>query len=394
MMSVLPITRTDAAAFSASGGRPSAPARLSLAFPLVALALVTLGLLLLYSIGRGHPLGPHHFLSRQALWVGLGGVVFVLASRLDLSSLRRYSVLAFVCALVLLSLVLVPVLGREVNGARRWIPLGPMTLQVVDVAKFGLILFLADLLDRARQRNGRHALPCASVAGVALMVFAGLLLLQPDYGSAALCGGVGFAMAFLAGLRITWLLPPVISCAAGFGVLVYRSPERWGRITAFLDVEAHRDGQAYQLWQGLLGFSEGGFWGVGLGQGRQQLAYLPEAHTDFVFAILGEEFGLLATLGVLGLFALLGVAGVQLLARAPNRFEALVVAGCLLLILLQAVINMGVATGSLPTKGLPLPFVSYGGSNLLASAACAGLLAGAARRWGQPAAIHAREVEA
>ena len=188
-------------------------------------------------------------------------------------------------------------------------------------------------------------------------------------------------MLFLAGARLIYLAPIALSGLATLAVAVAFSPERRGRFFAFLDVEAHKLGEGYQLHQGLVALGNGGVTGVGLGQGRQQFAYLPEAQTDFIFAILGEELGLPMTLAVIVAFLVFAVVAWSQIRRAPNLFEFLLAAGALFFVVGQALINLGVATGMLPTKGMSLPFVSYGGSNLLALFILLGVLVGCFRRW-------------
>jgi cell division protein FtsW len=223
-------------------------------------------------------------------------------------------------------------------------------------------------------------------------VFSALIIKEPDFGTAALCGIVGFTLMFLAGTRMVYLGPCVLSGAAGFSLLVYFDPVRIQRVISFLDVQANKSGSAYQLYQGIVGFGSGGWFGVGLGQGRQQLAYLPEAHTDFVLAVMGEELGLVATAGVALIFLIIFVVSLRALRRAPNLFEFTLACGALLMLTGQALINMGVVTGLLPTKGMSLPFISYGGTNLMLMFALVGLLMNCFRRWERPVMPQASEL--
>jgi cell division protein FtsW len=215
--------------------------------------------------------------------------------------------------------------------------------------------------------------------------FAGLIILEPDFGTAALALSVGLILLFLAGAKWRYTLPTIGLSALAFAVLVANNPNRLRRFTAFMDVEGNRQGGTYQLYQSLEAFAAGGIDGAGLGQGRQQINYLPEAHTDFIFAVLGEELGLWCTLGVVTIFAIMFIAGLAHLRRAPNLFHFLLAAGCLLLMCLQSIINLGVVTGILPTKGMSLPFISAGLSNLLLMGLLLGVLINTQRTWGRAA---------
>ncbi|MGJ3242578.1 MAG: FtsW/RodA/SpoVE family cell cycle protein [Opitutales bacterium] len=361
--------------------------------------LVVFGLVALYSVAQGLELqqarqgeaggAALRLLIKQVVWLVFGLGVATTLALVPLPALRKLAWPAYFAALV--GLVLVLFIGREVNGAQRWIAFGPMTFQVAEGAKFALILVMAHYLASCQRQ--RHAFlkgylyPLIITGSVA-----GLIIIQPDFGTAFLCGLVGFSLLFLAGARWLYLIPTALAALAGFSVMVYLDPVRLRRVTAFLDVEANKTDGAYQLWQGILAFASGGVSGVGLGNGRQQLAYLPEAHTDFIFSIIGEEMGLLATGSILALFLGLFLIGVWQLRRAPDYFQLLLVMGALLLITYQALINIGVVTGCLPTKGMSLPFISYGGSNLLLMCALTGILVNAFSRWEKPHSRRPREL--
>jgi cell division protein FtsW len=201
-----------------------------------------------------------------------------------------------------------------------------------------------------------------------------LVLAEPDFGSTALLGSVAFAMMFVAGVRLRFLAPTVLTGVAGFAALVMHNPVRMQRLLAFMDLEKYKAGPGYQVWQAMLAFGSGGVDGLGLGNSRQKMFYLPEAHTDFIFPIVGEELGLIGTLAVLGCFALLVACAVVISLRAPDLFGQYLGLGISFLIALQTLINVGVVTAWLPTKGLPLPFISFGGSNLLLNLVCIGVL--------------------
>jgi cell division protein FtsW len=218
-----------------------------------------------------------------------------------------------------------------------------------------------------------------------ISLFAGLILLEPDFGTAALTFAIGVTLLFLAGGRLRYLLSAFLGAAGVLTLAVLHNPNRLARFTAFLDVEGNRSSGTYQLWQAILAFAAGGVDGVGLGQGRQQNSFLPEVHTDFIFAVIGEELGLVFTIGVVVLFTVIFAVGLLHLRKAPNLFQFLLVAGSLLLISLQALINLGVVTGCLPTKGMSLPFISAGGSNLLLMGILVGVFLNTQRAWTRPA---------
>lgn len=347
---------------------------------LAVLALCGIGLVVLSSAGQSASSDIHFILRRQVIWFVPAVVAGVLAAMVDLEYLRKYVWIGAGVAVALLLLVLVPGIGVSVNGARRWLELGLGRLQVSDPAKIALIFVLAHYYAN-RQRLVTDFWQGFIIPCVIIGICSGLIILQPDFGTAALCGAVGFALMFLAGVRLLYLLPVCGLGLAAFSLLVYLDPVRMRRITSFWDVEGNKSDSAYQLWQGMLAFGAGGVNGVGLGNGRQQLSFLPEAHTDFIFPIIGEELGLLATGGIVLIFALIFGLGIYGLRRAPNLFQFLLAMGALLFLSLQALINMLVVTGLAPTKGMSLPFISYGGSNLVTMFVLIGILFNCLRTW-------------
>ena len=216
--------------------------------------------------------------------------------------------------------------------------------------------------------------------------------LQPDFGTCFLCGAVAATMMFQAGTSLRWLLPAVSLAILVFSILVYFDPHRIRRVTSFLDVEANANDSSFQLWQGMLAFGVGGVNGVGLGMARQQVHFLPEAHTDFILPVIGEELGLVYTLGIVLCFLVMYVGVSLRLLHAPRLYEYLLAMGALLFVSLQAIINIGVVTGSMPTKGMSLPFISYGGSNLMVTFIFVGLIINAFRRWDNPKSLKPREL--
>ena len=350
----------------------------------IVVALTFLGLVVLFSASQAMHDGDSTILLRkQLIWLFLATLTGGLALLVDLEALRKYVYWLGLASILLLLLVLIPGIGVEVNGARRWMDFGFMRLQVSEVGKLGLLFALAHYL-ASHRRDLDHPikgflLPCGLLA-----IFCLLIILEPDYGTAFLCGAVGGCMLFLAGLRLKFLIPTAVSALTLFSIAVYHDPIRLKRITSFLDVEGNRTDSAYQLWQGILAFGAGGLEGVGLGEGRQQMSFLPEAHTDFIFAIVGEELGFIFTAGVVVLFMTLFFIGFLQLKRAPNLYQYLLVMGALLFITLQALINIGVVTGCLPTKGMSLPFISYGGSNLVFMFTLTGIILNGFRSWELP----------
>lgn len=358
---------------------------------LIVFGLTFLGLVTLFSVSQSMQEDPTTLLRKQLIWLVIATLAGGVALFINLEVLRQYAYLLGAGAVVLLVLVLIPGIGVEVNGARRWMDFGFMRLQVSEIGKLGLIFAMAHYLavhrrDMDRPVNG-FAVPCGILA-----IFCGLIILEPDFGTAFLCGAVGGCLLFLAGVRLKYLIPTALAALTLFCVAVYHDPIRLQRITSFLDVEGNRGDSAYQLWQGILAFGAGGLHGVGLGEGRQQLSFLPEAHTDFIFAIVGEELGFPFTAGVVLLFLTLFFIGVLQLKRAPNLYQYLLVMGALLLITFQALINIGVVTGCLPTKGMSLPFISYGGSNLVLMFTLIGILLNGFRTWDLPSLRRQREL--
>ncbi len=340
------------------------------------LCLTVYGLLILYSASQ--PFGPHMLLfKKQCIWlvfasIGLGAISF-----LRLEKLSHFAVYIGAISLILLVLVLIPGIGLSVNGSRRWISLGGLRVQPSEFVKIGFVIFFAHYLSQLHDIS--HWFKGFVRPLIIIFVFAFLMLLEPDFGTAFLFGWIGFLCLFLRGARLKFIIPTCVCALLLFSIAVYLNPVRLRRITAFLDAEANRLSGAYQLWQSLIGFSAGGFSGLGLGQGRQQYFFLPEAHTDFIFSVLAEELGLIHVLIVLLLFAIIAFYGLKIVKSTANPFLFFTGVGALNFLIFQSFFNMGVVTGLLPTKGLALPFLSYGGSNLLTSYCCIGILVNLSR---------------
>ena len=343
----------------------------------IMLMLLTIGVVMLFSTSALYAKDrygdQHYLLKRQLAWMLVGGVGCVTAASVPYPKLRGVCTGVLIAAAVMLALVLIPHVGLKVGGARRWLGLGWMRFQPSELGKLALIVWLAHWLAKEKRRLNKFGRGFAVPMGVVGCVLA-LVLLEPDFGSTALLASVSFALMFIAGVRLRFLVPTIFTGAGGFVALMIHNPERSRRLMAFLDLEKYKQGAGYQVWQAILAFGSGGFNGLGLGNSRQKMFYLPEAHTDFIFPIVGEELGLVGTLGILLAFALLVACAVIIALRASDLFGQYLGMGIALLIAMQALINVGVVTAWLPTKGLPLPFISFGGSNLVLNMVAVGLL--------------------
>ena len=356
----------------------------------VALGLTMLGLVMLFSAGVVKD--AHSLLTKQIIWIGLSVMIALYISFMDLEWLKQRSWWIFGFCILGLVLTLVPGVGVKVNGAQRWIGLGPLRVQPSEFAKIGLVFALAAFFS-SNQREIKTFFKGFFLPSVIIGGICGLIILQPDFGTCFLCGAVAATMMFQSGTSLRWLLPVAGLAILAFCVLVYFDPVRIRRVTSFLDVEANANDSAYQLWQGMLAFGVGGLEGVGLGMGRQQMHFLPEAHTDFIFPVIGEELGLICTMSILLCFLFLFVLVSWKLRHAPKLYEYLLAMGSLLFVCLQAIINMGVVTGSMPTKGMSLPFISYGGSNLMVTFVFLGIIINVFRKWDNPKVHQPREIK-
>lgn len=317
-----------------------------------------------------------YFVARQSLYIGAGLVVALLVANLPMAWWLRSGWLLLFVAFALLVLVLTP-LGLSVNGSTRWIPLGFFNVQVSEPAKLFLIAYLAGYLVRRQDEvnhNWAGFLKPVGVLGLAAL----LLVIEPDFGATVVLMAAALGMIFLSGVRLSRFVPLIAVCI-GLGVaLIVFQPYRLKRVVAYLDPWKDQFDTGYQLTQSLIAFGRGEWLGVGLGNSVQKLFFLPEAHTDFIFSILAEEFGLVGALSMVMLFGLLIYVGFRIAfnaGQAGHLFSSYFAYGVTLMLGLQAFINMGVSTGLLPTKGLTLPLVSYGGSSMLTCCACIGILA-------------------
>jgi len=325
----------------------------------------------------------------QLIWCVAGFGFCVTAASLDYQLFKKYAWPIFILAFVLLALVLVPHVGRKINGARRWFDLHGVRFQPSELGKIALIILLAWYGDRFQRRMNTFkwgiAIPVVIIAAIL-----GLVFVEPDRGTTILLAAVSGAILLLAGVQWKFIVPPVILAIVGLVVSILHDPMRMKRIFSWLDLEQNKDGVGYQAYQAMIALGSGGWSGLGLGNGRQKLGFVPEHHTDFIFSIIGEELGLVATLAVILAFVVIALCGLYIALHAKDTFGTLLATGITLLISLQAAINIGVVTSALPNKGLPLPFISYGGSNLLAMLTCVGILFSVARQ-AVPAKISASD---
>ncbi|MDQ7096163.1 putative lipid II flippase FtsW [Desulfosporosinus sp. PR] len=332
------------------------------------LALLGIGFIMVYSSSavRGYIQfdDPYHFLKAETIWVFLGLLAMFVSYRVDLQMLRRFAKPALYTAIVLLVAVKVPGLGRRVNGADRWIGLGPLSIQPSEVIKLSMVLVMAHILALNPHKIRSFRKGVIPVLGL-LGVVAGLIMLQPDLGTTLVIAGTTFFMLIAAGARTAHILG---LGGSGLGLVVAAiaaAPYRMRRIFAFLDPWADPLGNGYQTIQALLALGPGGLFGLGLGQSRQKFLYLPENHTDFIFAMIGEELGFVGATLVVMLFFLFAWRGFRVAMRTQDPFSGLLAVGLTAMISIQAMINMGVVSGVLPVTGITLPFISYGGTSLV-----------------------------
>lgn len=330
------------------------------------IALAALGLVMLSSTGafaRDSHGDPHFFVKRQMIWMALGVTACVVAACTDYAFWRKTWWIWFALAAVLLALCFVPGIGLKINGARRWIGLGPLRFQPSDLAKLAAVIFLAHWYARHEKEAGQlwtgFLAPSCVVGGLLA-----LIALEIDMGTTALIGGTMLVVMFVAGAGLRYIAPITIAGILATLWVGTQLKGRSGRLTAFLDLEKYKEGAGLQQWHALIAFGSGGVSGLGLGNGREKHGFLPFAHTDFIMPMIGEELGLRFTLLVVFCYVVIVLAGAFIALRARDRFGMLLGFGLVVMIALQAALNIGVTTAMLPNKGLPLPLISYGGSNL------------------------------
>lgn len=361
---------------STSSRPPEPQGHVDISLAATVVALIAFGVVMVYSASAVYAnrmfADGYHYLIRQAVFMSVALVVLYGMSRVSLSRMRQATYPVLVLSVLMMVAVALG-LGRSAGGATRWLSLGPVNIQPAELAKLAMILWLAHSLAKKSGRVRSFSigfLPHVLVAGL-LMV---LCLAQPDFGSAVMIGLLTFVVLFAAGAKAGYLLGGAMLALPVLYFAIASSPYRMRRIQAFLEPFEHRQGAGYQITESLMSFGSGGLSGVGLGDSRQKLLFLPEAHTDFISAIIGEELGFIGVLVLCLAFAWVVLRGLRAAWYVEDDYAAYLVTGMTMFIGLQAFTNLAVALGLIPTKGLALPFVSYGGSSLVVNAAAAGLM--------------------
>jgi cell division protein FtsW len=339
-------------------------------------ALLALGMVMLYSSSMAQD--GARYLTKQLVWGVLGLAACITAAALDYRHLKRLWWVLFIVAIAMLVLVLNKHVGVVRGGARRWFSVGGQNFQPSEFAKIALIIALAwygEHFQRQMPQWKRGILiPCLLIG-----LTVGLIFKEPDVGTALVMATVGGMLLLISGIRVRYFLPPALAAAIGIGVFIYHNPMRSERVYSWMHLEETRRDKGLQAYEAMVALGSGGLTGKGLGDGRQKLGFVPEHHTDFILSIIGEELGLIATLLVTAAFVVILFCGIYIAMNATDTFGLLLGSGITFLISLQAFINIGVVTSALPNKGLPLPFISYGGSNLLMMLTGVGLLLSIAR---------------
>jgi cell division protein FtsW len=341
------------------------------------LFLVGIGIVMVYSASSAVALkkfgSDAHFLKRQALFAGLGIVLLVVCSHIPFRFYRSLTYPILLLSLVGLLAVHVTGWGLSAGGSLRWLRLGPLSFQPVEAARLGLIIYLAYSLHKKQ-----HTLDTFNIGFmphlIILLLFCVPLALQPDFGSIVIFGVLTWLMMFVGGVPLRHLLSVLLVIVPAGGFLMLTATYRVKRLISFLDPWQYPANEGYQVIHSMMAFGTGGWWGAGLGRGYQKLFYLPEPHTDFVFSVIGEEMGFWGVLLILGLYAVIIYRGSRIACACSDRFGMLMAIGITFSLALQVSINMGVCLGLLPTKGLTLPFLSYGGTSLLINMAAIGIL--------------------
>ena len=351
--------------------------RLDLLLLITALVLVSLGIIMVYSasfvIAGERFRDAYHFLKKQAMAAGLGMALMILAAKLDYHRWQALAIPLLILSGALLGILIFPGLRHEVGGSARWLKFSFLSFQPAELAKLALVIYLARSLTKKEGRMQSlkvGVLPHFIVLG-GLFV---LVLKQPDFGTGIVFAALVFILLFAAGARVLYLGAAVLAAVPVLFYLASRAHYRIERLLAFLDPWKDPSNTGFQIIQSFLAFGGGKLFGVGLGVGRQKRFFLPEVHTDFIFSVIGEELGLLGVTMVIGLFVFLILRGFRACFRAPDLFGSYLALGLTLLIAVQALLNMGVVMGLLPTKGATLPFVSYGGTSLMINLMAVGIL--------------------
>ncbi|MDR1437506.1 MAG: FtsW/RodA/SpoVE family cell cycle protein [Puniceicoccales bacterium] len=341
-----------------------------LTVPLCIIFINILGMIILSSASLSFL--KYNYLLRQAIWLLISIIGFFSTLYVPLEALGKNASMFYKFAIMLLILVLIPHIGLSINGSRRWLRLGFSNFQVSEYAKIAFVLYFPQLLSK-NEKN--HSFTCGFLIPLFHVgIFTFLLLMEPDYGTTALFFLVAMALLFLNGCSAKVLFACGGLASLIFVCIIMLNPVRMARILSFMDLESTKLTGSYQLWQGLIGFNSGGLHGLGLGNGRQQLFYLPEAHTDFIFSVFAEELGYLFSIAIICAYALFFIAAWVETYHIHSPYRFLVANGIMLFLTVQTIVNFCVVMGLLPTKGIALPFMSYGGSHLLFSYIAIGLL--------------------
>jgi len=348
----------------------------------VSVILISVGIVMIYSSSSIYAWERYrdsfYFLKRHLVFLAVGVLLAFLTMFFDYRLFRKHARLMLWIALVALVLVLIPGIGREVSGARRWFRFKFISFQPSEFANLALIIYMADFIARKGDKIKslfKGFIPPICVLGATAL----LILIQPDLGTVVALGSVILIMLFVAGTRGSYILSLILCSLPAAYFLVFSVPYRRARIMAFLNPWLDPKGTGFQIIQSQIAIGSGGIFGRGLGHSQQKLFYLPAAHTDFIFSIIGEELGLIGTLGVIILFMIFIQQGLKIIKNAQDKFGYFLALGLVLMISLKAIINIGVSCGLFPTKGLPLPFISYGGSSLLFDMVSLGILINIAR---------------
>jgi len=341
------------------------------------LALVGIGIVMVYStsaIIAGDRFGdPYYFLKRQALYAAVGFVLMIVMMFLPYEILKRFAYPILVSSVLLLIAVLIPGIGHRTGGAMRWLKIQSFSFQPSEFAKLGLVIFLAYLLAKKEEKIRSFSfgfLPPVLLSGLVIA----LVMKEPDFGAAFFLTVMVFLLLFVGGARVIYIASAFLTAIPVAYALLMNVGYRYKRLMSFIRPWEDPSGTSFQIIQSFLSFGSGGLFGLGLGEGRQKLFFLPAPHTDFIFSVIGEELGLVGATVVVLLFFILTLRGIQIGLSLEDRFGVYLALGITLMISLQAVINMGVVLGLLPTKGLTLPFISYGGTSLIANLAGVGIL--------------------
>lgn len=342
-------------------------------------ALLLLGLTMVFSSSSAtaadssaYHMDAYYFVKRQAMWSVLALLAMGFTARIDLDEFRRYSLTILGASVLSLVMVLIPHIGIVVNGARRWISLGPMSFQPSEFAKFALVFYMADVMARRGDslQQGKRVFPMMVIATVICF----LINQEPDLGTALVVGAAFIMLLWVGRAKLLHVAMYVATLTVVGAVVVSMHAYRQDRIKTFMNPFKYQATSGYHMVQSLLALGSGGVWGLGLGESRQKFFYLPEQHTDFIFAVLGEELGLVGTLSVMTLFTLLLIRSFQIARRSRDTYLAYLASGLAFTIVSQACLNMGVVCNAIPLTGVPLPLISYGGTSLVITMAAIGLI--------------------